>query len=400
MKKTLLAAALMVGFAGVAQAETSVTLYGVVDGGIGYQRLKGSAAGDIEGMGLYDHDRGTSFRNTRTGLFDGGAMGQRGNRWGLRGSEDLGDGLRFIFQLESGFNIATGNQMQGNAENDRLFGREAHFGLAGDNWGQLTFGRQTSITSLYMPGIASPFAASWGQANYGATFSAANTTRYDNSIQYQTPSFAGFQFGLGYSFNIDGAQRGTTKINGEKTKHDTKAWTAALRYANGPIAVGASYDQYTDRTGMKDYSTLDAGRVTAKEWALAGSYDFEMVKLHLGGGQTRDGFFTNQFNGYGLGQSFHAQKGLRVNNYTVGLSAPVGAGEIMASWAMGDLRKLPHGLRDADLKTKKQQTYSLGYTYPLSKRTNVYAIGSYAKNVNFAPDLKSTAVGVGVSHQF
>src|SRR5690625_7342164 len=69
-----------------------------------------------------------------------------------------------------------------------------------------------------MPGIASPFAASWGQANYGATFSAANTTRYDNSIQYKTPSFAGFQFGLGYSFNIDGAQRGTTKINGEKTK--------------------------------------------------------------------------------------------------------------------------------------------------------------------------------------
>src|SRR5690625_5333251 len=80
MKKTLLAAALMVGFAGVAQAETSVTLYGVVDGGIGYQRLKGSAAGDIEGMGLYDHDRGTSFRNTRTGLFDGGAIDRKSTR--------------------------------------------------------------------------------------------------------------------------------------------------------------------------------------------------------------------------------------------------------------------------------------------------------------------------------
>src|SRR5690625_2230591 len=153
MKKTLLAAALMVGFAGVAQAETSVTLYGVVDGGIGYERLKGSAASGADGfkdagMGLYSHDRPVSMRDTRTGLIGGV---QRGNRWGLRGSEDLGDGLRFIFQLESGFDIATGNQAQGDANNDRLFGREAHFGLAGDNWGQLTFGRQTTISSLYMP---------------------------------------------------------------------------------------------------------------------------------------------------------------------------------------------------------------------------------------------------------
>src|SRR5690625_3938905 len=247
MKKTLLAAALMVGFAGVAQAETSVTLYGVVDGGIGYQRMKGS-----EGDTFYSHDRGNSFRSTRTGLLSGV---QRGNRWGQSGSEDLGDGLRFIFQLESGFDIATGHQQQGGRDGDRLFGREAHFGLAGDSWGQLTFGRQTTITSLYMPGVASPFGASFMQANYGATFSAANTTRYDNMIQYQTPSFAGFQAGLGYSFNVDGSQLGTTKENGVKTKHDAKAWTAALRYANGPIAVGLSYDQYTDRTGITEYGS-------------------------------------------------------------------------------------------------------------------------------------------------
>src|SRR5690625_4744203 len=192
MKKTLLAAALMVGFAGVAQAETSVTLYGVVDGGVGYQRLKTKS------------DAG-SAKATRTGLLSGV---QRGNRWGLRGSEDLGDGLRFVFQLESGFDIATGEQQQGG----RLFGREAHFGLAGDNWGQLTFGRQTTITSKYMPGIASPFGASFMQANYGATFSAANTTRYDNMIQYQTPSFAGFQAGLGYSFNTDRSEEHTSEL--------------------------------------------------------------------------------------------------------------------------------------------------------------------------------------------
>src|SRR5690625_4235971 len=224
MKKTLLAAALMVGFAGVAQAETSVTLYGVVDGGVGYQRLKTKS------------DAG-SAKATRTGLLGGV---QRGNRWGLRGSEDLGDGLRMIFQLESGFDIATGKSAQGG----RLFGREAHFGLAGDSWGQLTFGRQTTVSSMYIPGIGSPFGASFMQANFGATFSSVNTTRYDNMIQYQTPSFAGFQAGLGYSFNTNGAQLGTMKgVTGKKIKPDQKAWTAALRYANGPIAVGLSYDQ-------------------------------------------------------------------------------------------------------------------------------------------------------------
>src|SRR5690625_7914401 len=119
MKKTLLAAALMVGFAGVAQAETSVTLYGVVDGGIGYERLKGSYAGKPGKPGIedyYAHNRGNSVTDTRTGLLSGV---QRGNRWGLRGSEDLGDGLRFIFQLESGFDIADGRSAQGG----RLFGQ-------------------------------------------------------------------------------------------------------------------------------------------------------------------------------------------------------------------------------------------------------------------------------------
>src|SRR5690625_4678127 len=202
MKKTLLAAALMVGFAGVAQAETSVTLYGVVDGGIGYQRLKQRTS---EG----------SAKATRTGLLSGV---QRGNRWGLRGSEDLGNGLRAIFQLESGFDIATGNQLQGNEENDRLFGREAHFGLAGDSWGQVTFGRQTTVSSQYIPGIGSPFGASFMQANFGANFSSVNTTRYDNMIQYQTPSFAGFQAGLGYSFNTNGTQAPTVKVGGVTTK--------------------------------------------------------------------------------------------------------------------------------------------------------------------------------------
>src|SRR5699024_4283381 len=198
----------------------------------------------------------------------------------------------------------------------------------------------------------------------------------------------------------------TYKAGGVTKKSNVKAWTAALRYANGPIAVGLSYDQ-----SKADREALAPGvdRATVREWMLAGSYDFEVVKLHLAGGQARNGLITPQ--GYagadeivGVSSSDisdalkYGMKGFRANNYTVGVSAPVGAGNIMASWAMSDLRKAPNGVNKSDMKD--QQIYSLCYTYPLSKRTNVYAIGSYAKNVHYAPKLKSTLLGVGVSHQF
>ncbi|WP_139161987.1 porin, partial [Acinetobacter baumannii] len=96
MKKTLLAAALMAGFAGVAHAETSVTLYGILDGGIGYQKVKGTD-------GYAQQANEPEINSKRTGLINGI---QSGNRWGLKGSEDLGDGLRAVFVLESGFTLA------------------------------------------------------------------------------------------------------------------------------------------------------------------------------------------------------------------------------------------------------------------------------------------------------
>lgn len=394
MKKTLLAAALMAGFAGIAQAETSVTLYGILDGGIGYNQLKGSGTANAAGTeidNVWSNTRPDSFKNKRTGLINGI---QSGNRWGLKGNEDLGNGLRAVFQLESGFDLGTGKSAQGN----RLFGRQATLGLAGDSWGQLDFGRQTNISSKYLPGVMDPFNAGFDQANAGASLSAQNTARYDNMVMYQTPNFSGFQFGVGYSFNVNGSQQGEREFNGVKTKNDQHALTTGLRYVNGPIGAALSYDQFKDRQGL---TSTGLGDVTAKAWAAAFSYDFEVVKLHLGGGQTRDGLFATQsYAGETFLPSFRGLKGLRVNSYVAGLSAPVGAGNVMASWQMADLSKAPESMRVAGLETKKQQTYSLGYTHPLSKRTNVYAIGSYAKNVQFAPDAKATLIGVGVRHQF
>lgn len=388
MKKTLLAAALMAGFAGVAHAETSVTLYGILDGGIGYQKLKFNEA-------LYQTNTNAGdFSQKRTGLINGI---QSGNRWGLKGSEDLGDGLRAVFVLESGFDLGTGNSAQGG----RLFGRQATLGLAGDSWGQLDFGRQTNIASKYLSAVADPFGGGFDQANIGGAFTAANTARYDNMVMYQTPNFSGFQFGVGYSFNVNGNQ--AYKVDGG-SERNKRGVTTGLRYANGPIGVALTYDQF------KTPDNAAGDNTTVKSWNIGGSYDFEVVKAYLAFGQTRDGLFATQdyagsaglLSDNGIESSMVGLEGLKINSYLVGLSAPVGAGTLMASWTMADLRSAPNALYNTTYswETKKQHTYSLGYSHPLSKRTNVYAIGSYAKNVHFVPSAKSTLIGVGVRHQF
>src|SRR5690606_26760207 len=304
----------------------------ILDGGIGYQKVDGDG-----------------YKAKKVGGINGV---QSGNRWGLKGSEDLGDGLRAIFQLESGFDLGTANSAQGG----RLFGRQATLGLAGDSWGELTGGRQTNIASKYLPGIVDPFGGGFGQANVGTSFSAANTMRWDNTVMYQTPNFSGFQFGVGYSFNVSGGEGWDVDFAGQPNPKDSngKGITAGLRYANGPIGVVATYDQ------VKVNST-DAN---FKQWSLGGAYDFEVVKASLAFGQTRDGWFQGTDFGPDLGTgSFVSADGLKVNSYLVGLSAPVGNGKILASWQMADPTSAPDGVV-GDLDS--QQVYSLGYTYNLS----------------------------------
>lgn len=368
MKKTLLAAALLAGFAGVAQAETSVTLYGIIDTGIGYNKVKGNG-----------------FDGSRVGMINGV---QNGSRWGLRGSEDLGDGLRAVFQLESGFDSGNGKSGQ----NGRLFGRQATVGLASDSWGQLDFGRQTNIASKYF-GSIDPFGAGFGQANIGVGLSAANTQRYDNMVMYQTPSFSGFQFGLGYSFNADDQNANQT---GWRTADNTRAITTGLRYVNGPLNVAFSYDQ------LNASNKLAQGQVdaTPRMYALGASYDFEVVKLALAYGRTTDGWFAGQgvagpAGNINFGGNAFAD-GFKANSYLLGLSAPIGgASKLFGSWQRVDPSNNKLTGDDATMNV-----FSLGYTYDLSKRTNLYAYGSYAKNYAFLDDVKSTAVGVGIRHRF
>ena len=162
MKKTLLAAAILTTFAGVAQAETSVTLYGVIDTGIGYNKV----SGEFPSMDATGTVTKNDVSGSRIGMINGV---QAGSRWGLRGSEDLGDGLRAMFTVESGFDSGDGQSQQ-----SRLFNRQATIGLANDSWGSVEFGRQTTVGGTFL-GEIDPFYTSFTQANVGTAFSAANT---------------------------------------------------------------------------------------------------------------------------------------------------------------------------------------------------------------------------------
>ncbi|OZI38280.1 porin [Bordetella genomosp. 10] len=387
MKKTLLAAALLAGFAGVAQAETSVTLYGIVDLGVAYQQIKG-----LSGTG--------SDKASRFGLSNGG---QSGSRWGLRGSEDLGDGLRAVFTLESGFTAGNGQM----AQNSRLFGRQATLGLASNSWGQLDFGRQTNVASKFFSAI-DPFQEGFNLANIGTAFSSANTTRYDNMVLYQTPVFGGFQAGAGYSFNVDDTNSAQSGFN---TDHNQRGITAGLRYVNGPINLAAGYDQLnrsnTDTTGGNSGDKIRA-------WLVGGSYDFEVLKLSLAYGQTRGGWIqASSINGAPMtngsltdGQTLPGnlstnvyRSGLRVNSYMVGLSAPIGGStSVFGSWQRLDPNNGNYYTSGNNDETTN--VFSVGATYNLSKRTNLYAVASYAKDYAFVDGLKTTVVALGVRHMF
>lgn len=358
MKKTLLATALLAGFAGAAYAQSSVTLYGVVDVGIGGSKI---------------HDQDRTF-GMESGV-------QSGSRWGLRGSEDLGGGLRANFKLESGFDTNTGRSGQ----SGRMFGREAWAGLSG-NFGEVRLGRQEAAQYQAL-GFISPFGTSFGQAGIHNAFNGVSTNRADNTIAYFSPNFGGLQAIVGYSFNYDGGAAANDDSN--------QLWSVGLKYANGPFAVGLGYEG-TKLGNNTAWHTAQDGK-NPHNYTLGGTWDFNVVKLHAGFSQMKHGF-TNPSSAdtaaevLETGRVAYFPRG-DVNAYQVGLSAPLGSGQLLGSWQMTD--------PDINgLANEKQNTYSLGYTYDLSKRTNLYAYYSYADGAWFDDNWDAHAYAVGIRHRF
>jgi predicted porin len=216
MKKSLLALATLSAFASVAHAQSSVTLYGILDEAFVYQSSQKTGGANTAAS--------PNVGGKRLSLDSG--SGLNGSRWGLKGSEDLGGGLKAVFQLENGLNLNTGGFNQGGLE----FGRQAYVGLSSRTYGTVTAGRQyDSIVDYIGPMIFADQIGSAYSALPGDVDNANNGQRINNAIKYTSPSFNGLTFEGLYSLGGVAGQVARNQI-----------YSGGVGYANGPFALGAA----------------------------------------------------------------------------------------------------------------------------------------------------------------
>ena len=348
MKKTLAALAVLGAFAGSAMA-ADVTLYGALDTGFEYIHTKTTG------------DKAVDTFDMQTGW-------DTGNRWGLKGSEDLGNGYKVGFKLESGFNGDDGTMGQG----DRLFGREAGLTLSGA-FGSIAFGRFGGISSSCgtydMLGYVESFDG--GDNN---VWGFASSDRYDNMVVYQTPRFAGLQATVQYSFKTNSKD----SVTGAEGTSDAQRYASiglSGEYGPAQFAVGYELTKY----GVKFDSNGDPlGRELDKDGQLVflgGNYDFEVVQLFVEGQ-----YFKHQTAIAGFGDAFEGVIGdVKGYGLHLGAAAPLGAGTLTAGLYYTDATDEQIENKDVDFK---YYGASARYNYPLSERTGVYAGAGYGQVKN------------------
>ena len=374
MKKSLIAAALLGTFAASAFAAPSVTLYGRIDTSLAYTHLNTDKAG-VDSTDTFSMESGFST----------------GNRWGLKGTEDIGN-AKVGFVLESGFNSDDGVSGQ----NSRLFGREAQVNVSGA-YGTLYAGRLASIASdsgsIGYLGDVSAFPNAFGivGTQRGSTGSAYD--RYDNTLAYQTPTFGGLEGAIMYSF------KGDTKADyGTENKSDADRYLAAgLRYKAGKAAVVLTGDMTMYGNAAKNvYHDVDNGY----SFILGGNYDFGVAKVFA-----KATYFDNQVN---VLDSFSLIKDARALSTPQALALKGWGAEISTAVpAFGGAFLGTVGYRDAkDVDNGsykfKRWNAAVGYSYAFSKRTSVYAAAGSAQEKSDAQDRKASAAqaGFGLVHKF
>jgi predicted porin len=353
MKKTWVALAVAGAFfAGAAQAQSSVTLYGILDVNYMWQEAPTN-------MGTTAAPR---IQQESYSAINGGY--QSGNRWGLRGSEDLGGGMSAIFTLESGFNIDTGTMGQGSASasSGRLFGRQAWAGIS-TNFGAVVAGRLATFSSgtgsFDMWGRVDPFLTGFGLASLGSTFISSNALRVDNAIAYQSPKFAGFQAGLGYTTRVDGAEVAPSDAN-------TSAFISAINWEMGPFFVSVTYDVANGATPVGGSSAPDQ-----KHLQIGGTFDLGPVRFHAAyADQSNIGAVPNAYGGSGAFVTLPAGFDYDNSAWMLGLTWKLGAFTLMGSYqaSNADGRTINGVNFEPDYNV-----YGIGATYNLSRRTNLYA---------------------------
>lgn len=346
MQKTLIALAVLAA-SGAAMAQSSVTLYGLVDAGIGQKTTEVTGTAKVK-QTVVD----SSLLNN--------------SRFGFKGSEDLGGGLKANFTLEQGFSTDTGAAVSSTL----AFSRKAVVGLSG-SFGAVDLGRQYSAYDDLRG--ATNMISDTNFATTGTVFAtglADYTNRIDNSIGYRSASFGG----------ISGAV--VLGLGEDKTSalSATQNVSAHIKYANGPIVVGYAYQQQDSRIPATTVPVAAASNsAEIKYHLLAGSYDFGVAKL------------TGGFN-------VAKQSGLEDKEYQIGVTVPFGAAAVAAGYSKAEGERTGA----ADLEG---QGISLVGTYSLSKRTTLYA-GFLRTEVETAGagtaviTTEKSTIATGVRHTF
>ena len=257
MKKTLAALAVLGAFAGSALA-AEVQLYGILDTGVGYSHI------DIDKPDVNDVDS----LEMKSGVGSG-------SRWGLKGTEELGNGLTVGFILEDGFDSDTGSEDSTGV----MFNRESSLFLQG-NFGKIALGRMGALNSGQSSwskiGMINAFGTSYGDFTAQASNLFSLAGQWDNMIAYETPDFAGFklfaQYGMGSNDN-------------ENESSSDRFYSLGVTYNNGPFAGYFAVDFINYKTakfGAKEFPRNGNDIDDSLTVTLGGSYDFDVVRIYLG----------------------------------------------------------------------------------------------------------------------
>lgn len=376
MKKSLIAVAALAAV-GAASAQSSVTLYGVVDTGFGVQQTKTTTYNNTP-VG----DRVTKDRTTGVG-----AVKLSTSRFGLKGQEDLGNGLSAVFNLEAGFDSGSGKFQ------DSAFNRRSVVGLRG-NFGQVLLGRDWTP----MDSIASNYQAS--DLVTGDSFDALEGGLYTdrlNGIHY-TGEWGGFGVKASVGYH-DRKGTVTDPITGTSdVRSRDEGYAVGVSYAGGPFTVGAAVQQFRSKTTTSNPLQTQTTKAKRNEYGVAGTYDFTAAKLHAHY-IARDGGFSGLDTHIGsIGVATDSGDMKPVHQFGVGVTVPFGAFTLGAQYAYNYHK---HG----SLKAQGHD-YVLQGVYALSKRTDLYAQAARTDSlkVKFDGATQSKAytdrIGVGIRHRF
>jgi predicted porin len=346
MKKSLVSLAILAS-AGSTFAQSTVTLYGVTDVALG-QFKTGIGAAEL----------------TQTKLESAGLST---SRWGMKGSEDLGGGLKANFVLEGGFLMDTGAQKT----TGFVFDRVATVGFSGD-FGAVTLGRQATpyddlrgdTNNTFDSKLLTSTKTVWDKSADVAAY----TDRLDNSIVYKSGNYSGFSGSFGLNFGE----------NKKATVDASQVLSLQVRYATGPLMLGFAYQ---DEKAQNAALTALGG---TKYTLIAGSYDFGMAKLLAGYNTTKREPIA------GVTEASDKQ-------FLLGVDVP-----LSATAKVGFGYDKTEGDVINGLGGKKGSGFSIIGQYDLSKRTALYGgwMDTKAENAAGVETGKTTTYAAGMRHKF